>query len=69
MGTPVVHIFGLSGDLKVTRAYAWSSPIAESDKRRFFGVLHVPPIRLPVDAVRAAIVVEHKNVNSCSRTR
>ena len=42
------------------RAYAWSSPIEGSDKRRFFAVLHVPPITLPVEAVRAAIVAEQK---------
>ena len=29
-------------------------------KRRFFAVLHVPPITSPVEAVRAAIVAEHK---------
>jgi hypothetical protein len=29
-----------------------------SDKRRFFAVLHIPPITSPIDAVRAAIVAE-----------
>jgi hypothetical protein len=29
-----------------------------SDKRRFFAVLHVGPIKSPLDAVRAAIVAE-----------
>jgi hypothetical protein len=29
-----------------------------SPERRFFAVLHVPPITSPVDAVRAAIVAE-----------
>jgi hypothetical protein len=42
------------------RAYAWSSPIEGSDKRRFFAVLHVPPITSPLDAVRAAIVAEQR---------
>jgi hypothetical protein len=56
----VVHVFDLSGHPKATRAYAWSSPIAGSDKRRFFAVLHVPPITSPAEAVRAAIVAEHK---------
>ena len=30
---------------KATRAYAWSSPIEGSDKRRFFAVLHLSEIR------------------------
>ena len=50
----------IGGHAKATRAYAWSSPIEGSDKRRFFAVLHVPPITSPVEAVRAAIVAEHK---------
>ena len=39
---------------------AWSSPIEGSDKRRFFAVLHMGAIKSPADAVRAAIVAEHK---------
>jgi len=56
----VVHVFKLTGHPKATQAYAWSSPIEGSDKRRFFAVLHVPPITSPVEAVRAAIVAEHR---------
>ena len=56
----VVHVFKLTGHPKATQAYAWSSPIDGSDKRRFFAVLHVPPITSPVDAVRAAIVAEQR---------
>lgn len=56
----VVHVFHLEGHPKTNRAYAWSSPIEGSTKRRFFAVLHVPPITSPVDAVRAAIVAEQK---------
>ena len=54
----VVHVFDLAGHPKATRAYAWSSPIEGSTKRRFFAVLHIPPIESPLDAVRAAIVEE-----------
>lgn len=54
----IVHVFDLTGHPKATRAYAWSSPIEGSDKRRFFAVLHLPPITSPVEAVRAAIVAE-----------
>ena len=56
----IVHVFDLTGHPKATRAYAWSSPIEGSDKRRFFAVLHLPPVSSPVEAVRAAIVAENK---------
>jgi hypothetical protein len=56
----VVHVFDLSGHPKATRAYAWSSPIEGSTKRRFFAVLHTQRINSPIEAVRAAIVAEHK---------
>jgi hypothetical protein len=56
----VVEVFDLEGCPKSTRAYAWSSPIEGSDKRRIFAVLHLGGIRSPQDAVRAAIVAEHR---------
>jgi hypothetical protein len=56
----VVHVFDLADNPKATRAYAWSSPIEGSDKRRFFAVLHMGAIKSPRDAVRAAIVAEHR---------
>jgi hypothetical protein len=56
----VVHVFELAGHPKATRAYAWSSAIEGSDKRRFFAVLHQGAIKSPLDAVRAAIVAEQR---------
>jgi hypothetical protein len=56
----VVHVFYLDGNPKANRAYAWSSPIKGSTKRRFFAVLHIPPITSPSEAVRAAIVAEQR---------
>jgi hypothetical protein len=56
----VVHVFDLAGHPTATRAYAWSSPIEGSTKRRFFAVLHSARINSPLEAVRAAIVAEHK---------
>ena len=53
----VVHVFDLKGHLTANRAYAWSSPVEGSDKRRFFAAM---PITSPVEAVRAAIVAEHR---------
>ena len=58
----VVHVFDLAGNAKATRAYAWSSPIEGSDKRRFFAVLHMGAIKSPADAVRAAIVAESRRI-------
>jgi hypothetical protein len=57
----VVHVFDLEGHPKATRAYAWSSPVEGSDKRRFYAVLHLGGIRSPLDAVRAAIVAERRS--------
>jgi hypothetical protein len=56
----VVHVFDLVGHPTATRAYAWSSPIEGSTKRRFFAVLHTTRINSPLEAVRAAIGAEHR---------
>ena len=58
----VVHVFDLAGYPNASRAYAWSSPIEGSTKRRFFAVLRIAPINTPRDAVRAAIVAENRRV-------
>jgi hypothetical protein len=56
----VVSIFDLADNPHATRAYAWSSPIEGSEKRRFFAVLHMGPIDSPQAAISAAIVAEHR---------
>jgi hypothetical protein len=56
----VVHVFDIAGHPTATRAYAWSSPIEGSTKRRFFAVLHTERINSPLEAVRAAIVAEQR---------
>ena len=56
----VVHVFDLVEHPTATRAYAWSSPIEGSEKRRFFAVLHIDRINSPIEAVRAAIVAENR---------
>ncbi len=57
----VVHVFDLTGHPTASRAYAWSSPIEGSTKRRFFAVLHTERITTPLEAVRAAIVAEQRS--------
>lgn len=56
----VVHVFDLKDHPTATRAYAWSSAIDGSKKRRYYAVLGIGAIKTPLDAVRAAIVAEHK---------
>jgi hypothetical protein len=53
----LVAVFDLAGHPGATRAYAWSYERPDG-KRRFFAVLHAPPVTGPRDAVRAAIVAE-----------
>ena len=55
----IVSIFKLDGHPKAKLAYAWSYERPDG-RRRFFAVLHMPPITSPRDAVRAAIVAEAK---------
>ena len=57
----VVLVFDLAGHPTATRVYAWSSPIQGSTRHRFFAVLHTERINSPIEAVRAAIVAEHKH--------
>ena len=56
-----VSVYNLEGHPKATRAYAWSSPIEGSTKRRYYAVLHIPPVDSPEKAVRASIVRDSKN--------
>jgi hypothetical protein len=54
------ELFG-EGDAKLpTTACNELGELSLSDKRRFFAVLHQPPVTSPVDAVRAAIVAEQR---------
>jgi hypothetical protein len=55
-----IHVFDLEGHPRATRAYAWSHLVGDTERRRFYAVLHLGGIRSPLDAVRAAIVAEHK---------
>jgi hypothetical protein len=57
----VVHVFDLAGHPTAIRAYAWSSPIEGSTKRRFVAVLHTARVNSPLEAVRAAIVAENRS--------
>jgi hypothetical protein len=57
----IVQVSNIKGHpKKATRCYAWSSPIEGSSKRKFFAVLHVPPVASARDAVKAAIIQEYR---------
>ena len=56
----IVHVFEVTGHPEATKCYAWSSPVESSSKRCFYAVLELPPVQSALDAVRAAIVAEHK---------
>ena len=59
----IVHVFEITGHPEATRCYAWSSPVVGSSKRRFYAVLEIPPVQSALDAVRAAIVAEHRSAD------
>jgi hypothetical protein len=56
----VVHVFKLYGSSYSDRAFAWSSPMEGTTKRRIYAVLAIDPINTPTDAVRASIVADHR---------
>ncbi len=59
--TGEVQVFELHGHPTASRCYAWSSAIEGSPRRKFYAVLHVPPVDSPIAAVRASIVGDHKS--------
>ena len=57
----IVSIFELKEHPKANKCYAWSSATDGSSKRRYYAVLHIPPVDSPEKAVRASIVQDHKD--------
>ena len=56
----VVSQFKIEGHPEADTCYAWSSPVEGSDRRKFYAVLHIPPVDSPEAAVRAAIVQDYR---------
>ncbi len=52
-----VQVFDMTGHPAARRCYAWSHA-TEGTKRRFYAVLHAPPVDSPIAAVRASIVAD-----------
>ena len=61
-----MHVFDLTATPTAARAYAWSSPIEGSTKRRFFAVLHQP---LCTAASSPPSASTRKNSPDCDRLR
>ena len=52
-----VGVFALTGHVDAAKAYAWSEPGTSSPTaRRFFAVLHWPPVNSALAAVRASVM-------------
>lgn len=59
-----VNVFELEGHPTARLCYAWSLPVDGSDRRRFYAVLGAPPVGSAAEAIRAAIIHEHKTDRS-----
>jgi len=56
----IVHVFDLIDHPESNKCYAWSSPIEGSEKRKFYAVLHIPPVHSPERAIRASIIKDFR---------
>jgi hypothetical protein len=59
----MVSIFKIEGHPNANKCYAWSHSLDDSNKRRYFAVLHQSPVDSPQAAVKAAIVNEFRRQN------
>lgn len=57
----LVHVFELHKHPKADRAFAWSSPVEGTQRRKFYAVLAVPPVNTAEDAVKASIVADSRS--------
>jgi hypothetical protein len=56
----LVYAFRLINHPQYDKCYAWYSDNPLTGKRKFYAVLHIPPIDSPEKAVRASIVRDHQ---------
>jgi len=65
----VVEVFELHGHPKAPRVYAWAHDTDDPKKpRRHVTVLHVAPVTSAVQAVRAAIIQEFRNLGTAEES-
>jgi len=58
----IVEVFDLKGHPKASKVYAWTNETDDPAKPHHVTVLNLGPIKSAVDAVRAAIVQEFRNL-------
>jgi hypothetical protein len=58
--TGAVQVFELHGHPTASKCYAWSSAIEGTIQRKFYAVLHVPPVDSPAAAVKASVGQDHR---------
>lgn len=51
-----VYLFDLKKHHSAKLAYAWLAPVKDSNKTRFYVILHAPPVKSAQDALRVAIL-------------
>jgi hypothetical protein len=61
-----VEVFELDAHPEATRCYAWTEA-THGGKRRFFAVLHLPPVDSPAYAVRASIYADVQNLKKAQQ--
>jgi hypothetical protein len=61
----IVEVFDLHGHPKASRVYAWGHETESPERpRRHVTVLHIYPVTSPLEAVRAAIVQEIRELGT-----
>jgi len=56
----MVYVYRLAKHPKTDKCYAWYSDNPKTGKRKYYTVLHIPPIDSPEKAVRASIVHDYR---------
>ena len=54
------QVFNLIDHPETDKCYTWSSPIEGSEKRKFYAILHIPPVDSSEKAVRASIIQDYR---------
>ena len=65
----IVEVFDLHGHPKASRVYAWGHETESPEKpKRHVAVLHIHPVTSPVEAVRAAILQEIRELGAAEES-
>ena len=65
----IVEVFDLHGHPKASRVYAWGHETENPERpKRHVTVLHIHPVTSPLEAVRAAIVQEIRELGTAEES-